>query len=109
MEIFLLIYLSSCLSQETAKWPLRSSSQAATCYYQCNHSKGRCNPVKCLSKNTSYNLSAYFHTTGISLLRQARKLWIPTFKVLVGFDEGIQPRSTDCIFTFCNALQYRLI
>jgi len=35
----LLIYLASCLGQETAKWPMRSSSQAATCYYQSNHSK----------------------------------------------------------------------
>jgi len=25
------VYLSSCLNYETAKWPLRSSSQAATC------------------------------------------------------------------------------
>jgi len=25
--------------QETAKWTFRSSSQAATCYYQFNHSK----------------------------------------------------------------------
>jgi len=26
--------LSRYLDQETAKWPFRSSSQAATCYYQ---------------------------------------------------------------------------
>jgi len=32
-------YLSSYLDQETTKWPFRSSSQAATCYYQTNHSK----------------------------------------------------------------------
>jgi len=36
----LLVYLPGCLGQETAKWPLQSSSQAATCYYQSNHSKG---------------------------------------------------------------------
>jgi len=29
----LLIYLPSYLGQETVKWLLRSSSQAATCYY----------------------------------------------------------------------------
>jgi len=28
-----------CICNLTAKWPLRSSSQAATCYYQSNHSK----------------------------------------------------------------------
>jgi len=33
------ILFFSCLSQETAKWALWSSSQAATCYYQSNHSK----------------------------------------------------------------------
>jgi len=32
-------YLSRYLDQETAKWPFRSSSQAATFYYQANHSK----------------------------------------------------------------------
>jgi len=33
------INLSRYLGQETAKVPYRSSSQAATCYYQSNHSK----------------------------------------------------------------------
>jgi len=32
--VLVLIYLSRYLDQETAKWPLRSSSQTATCYYQ---------------------------------------------------------------------------
>jgi len=33
-----LVYLPSCIGQETTKWPFRSSSQAATClYYQFNH------------------------------------------------------------------------
>jgi len=31
--VILLVYFPSCFSQETAKWPLRSSSQAATCCY----------------------------------------------------------------------------
>jgi len=30
--------LSRYLDQETVKWPLRSSIQAATCFYQSNHS-----------------------------------------------------------------------
>jgi len=34
-----LIYLSRFLDQDTAKWPFRSSSQAATCYYQSSQSK----------------------------------------------------------------------
>jgi len=33
---YLLIYLSRYLDQETTKWPFRSSSQAATCYYLFN-------------------------------------------------------------------------
>jgi len=32
-------YLSRYLDHETTKWRFRSSSQAATCYYQSNHSK----------------------------------------------------------------------
>jgi len=36
---YLLIYLSRYLDQETAEGPFRSSCQAATCYYQSNHSK----------------------------------------------------------------------
>jgi len=35
MQIYSLpFHLPSCLGQETAKWPLRSLSQAATRYYQ---------------------------------------------------------------------------
>jgi len=36
---YLLIYLSRFLDKDTVKLPFRSSSQAATCYYQSNHSK----------------------------------------------------------------------
>jgi len=36
---YVLIYLSRYFDQETTKWPFRPSSQAATCYYQSNHSK----------------------------------------------------------------------
>jgi len=36
---YLLIYLSRYLDREIAKGPFRPSSQAATCYYQSNHSK----------------------------------------------------------------------
>jgi len=42
----LLVYLPSCLGQETAKWPLRSSSQAATCSFQSNHSKVEATSLK---------------------------------------------------------------
>jgi len=41
------------LDQKTAKESLRSSSQAATCYYQFNHSKVRSNPVKCFQAKVS--------------------------------------------------------
>jgi len=33
-----LVYLSRYFDQETAKWSFPPSSQAATCYYQFNHS-----------------------------------------------------------------------
>jgi len=47
----LLAYLPSCLGQETTKRPLQSLSQAATCYYQSNHSKVEAiPPVKCLAQ-----------------------------------------------------------
>jgi len=39
--------MPNCVGQETATWP---SSQAATCYYQSNHSKGSGHPVKCLAQ-----------------------------------------------------------
>jgi len=48
---YLFIYLSRYLDQKTAKWPFRSSSRVATCYYQSNHSKVKAiNPVKCLAQ-----------------------------------------------------------
>jgi len=43
-------WLVKYFGQETAKDPFRSSSKAATCYYQLNHSKGRGNPVQCLAQ-----------------------------------------------------------
>jgi len=42
--------MSRYLDHETAKGPFHLLSQAATCYYRCNHSKGRGNPVKCLAQ-----------------------------------------------------------
>jgi len=36
--VYSISWLSRYLDQETAKWPFQSSSQAATCYYQSNHS-----------------------------------------------------------------------
>jgi len=37
LGIKVLIYMQKYLDQEKAKWSFRSSSQAATCYYQSNH------------------------------------------------------------------------
>jgi len=53
----LLVYLSSCFTQETAKWPLRSSSQAATRYHQSNHSKVEAIPLSALPKDTTSELA----------------------------------------------------
>jgi len=41
------------------KWPFRSSSQAATCYYQSNHSKVYNNKSPRIQQT---NLPAYLHT-----------------------------------------------
>jgi len=48
----MLIYLSRHLDQETAKVPLRYSSQAVTCYYQSNHSKVEAIQLSALPKDT---------------------------------------------------------
>jgi len=50
--VYILIYLSMYLDQKTAKGPFRSSSQAATCYYQSKHSK-QAIPLSALPKDTT--------------------------------------------------------
>jgi len=45
------------LDQETAKRPFRFSSQAATCYYQSNHSKVEVIPLSVLLKDTTSELA----------------------------------------------------
>jgi len=52
-----LIYLSRYLDQETAKVPFRSSSQAATCYYQSNHSMVEAIPVNAWPRDTTSELA----------------------------------------------------
>jgi len=53
-----LVYLSRYLDQlETAKGPFQSSSQAATCYYQSNHSKVEAIPLSVLPKDTTSKLA----------------------------------------------------
>jgi len=42
--------LSRYLDQETAKCPFWSSSQAATCYYQSNHSNVEAIPLSALAQ-----------------------------------------------------------
>jgi len=55
---YLIIYLSRYLDQETEKEPSRSSSQAATCYNQSNHSKVEAIPLSTLPiKDTTSDLS----------------------------------------------------
>jgi len=52
-----LIDWSRYLNQETAKGPLRSSNQAATCYYLSNHSKVEAIPLSALPKETTSELA----------------------------------------------------
>jgi len=65
----------SVLGLETAKEPFRSSSQAATCYYQSNHSKVEAIPLSALPKDTTsescrpISILSLFYAK-----RQARKL-----------------------------------
>jgi len=69
--------------QETAKWPLRSSSQAATCYYQSNHSKVDAIPLSAMPKE-GHNKRTFRPVSTLTLLNAehpAGKLWISTFKV----------------------------
>jgi len=50
-------FICQDLDQETAKGPFRSSSQAATCYYQSNYSKVEPIPLSALSKDTTSELA----------------------------------------------------
>jgi len=54
---YLLIHWLRYLNQETAKWPFPSSSQAAICYHQSNHSKVDAIPLNALPKNTTSELA----------------------------------------------------
>jgi len=50
--------------KETTKWPLQSSNQAATCYYQSSHPKVEAIPVSSLTKSTKSELarlSSHYH------------------------------------------------
>jgi len=49
--------LSRYLDQETAKGSFRSSSQAATCYFQSNHSKVEVITLSALPKDTRSELA----------------------------------------------------
>jgi len=63
------IYLPICLSQETAKGPLRSSSRAATCYYPSSHPKEEAShPVKRLSqRDNKRNCRLDLHSISLKL------------------------------------------
>jgi len=71
------------LNQETGKWPFRSSSQAATCYYQSNHSKVEAIPLRALPKDTTRELLAYLYTIPLMLNTAV----ISTFNVAVNIKQ----------------------
>jgi len=56
-SIVLLVYLPSCVGQETAKW-LTYARQAASCYYQPNQSKIEAIPLSALPKETTSELAS---------------------------------------------------
>jgi len=51
--------------------PFRSSSQAATCYYQFNHSKIEAIPLSALPQQA--NLPAYLHTNPFKCWTSSRE------------------------------------
>jgi len=51
------LFFKVYLDQETVKWPFRSWSQAATCYYQSNHLKLEAIPLSALPKDTTSELA----------------------------------------------------
>jgi len=57
--VVLCIYLPSCLSQVILKWPLRSSSQGATCSFQPNHSKEEAISLCALPKDITNELAGF--------------------------------------------------
>jgi len=58
----------------TAKKPFWSSSQAATCYYQSNHSKVEAIPLSSLPKDTTSKLAGLSPHSLLNAGRQAGKL-----------------------------------
>jgi len=80
------IYSLRYLDQEVAKWPCWSSSQAATCYCQYNHSKVKAILLSALPNDTTSEfayLSSFFTLPLFYLERQVGRLWIPTFQVFI--------------------------
>jgi len=67
-KYWILIYLSRYLDQETAKGPFRSTSQAATCYYQSNHSNVEAISLSALPKDTTSHLGYDFYYKDTSFL-----------------------------------------
>jgi len=69
--------LSKLLDQETAKGPLRSSSQAATYYYQCNYSMVEAISLRALPNDATSKLGRHIcilHTHSFKCRRSSRKV-----------------------------------
>jgi len=60
-EVTFSVFVSSC------HLLLRSSCQAATCYYQSNHSKVEAIPLSAFQKTQQANMPAYIHTISLML------------------------------------------
>jgi len=66
--ILALIYFSiRHLDQDSAKGPFRSSRQAATCYYQFNHTKVEAIPLCALQKAQQMNFAGLFSILSLML------------------------------------------
>jgi len=56
------IFQVTSTRRQRSQAALRSSSQAATCYYQSNHSKLEAIPLNACPRTQQANLPAYLHT-----------------------------------------------
>jgi len=73
----------------------RSSSQAATFYYQSNHSKADTIPLSALLKDTS-EFASWFSTHSLHCWTSSREaVNTNVLSILVRLDEGIERSTTD--------------
>jgi len=92
------------------KWPFRSSSQAATCYYQSNHSKVEAIPLSVLPMDTTNELAGFdLHTIPLMLNVKQGSYEYQLFNLLVWLCQVIEPHLyqlwSEALITRSRAIQ----